>query len=107
MSTTIDTTIRHGSGLTHKLKTDPAVFQAVLDGRKRFEIRRDDRGYYVGDTLHLRETRYTGMEMRAGAPLEYTGREAWVSVDYLLRGPVYGLADGWVVLSTSPTQEHP
>lgn len=39
----------------HILKTWPESFAAVLSGAKRFEYRVDDRGYRVGDILHLRE----------------------------------------------------
>ena len=81
----------------HVLKTDPEVFQAVLDGAKTFEIRMNDRGYAVGDALGLRETKHTGAEMRAGAPLVYTGRECQQFVSHVLTG--YGLADGWCCLS--------
>lgn len=81
----------------HILKTDPEVFQAVLSGAKTFEIRLNDRGYAVGDVLGLRETNHTGEEMRAGAPLAYTGRECQRFVSHVLTG--YGLADGWCCLS--------
>lgn len=87
---------------THELKTDPAVFDAVATGDKTFEIRKDDRWFEVGDTLLLRRTKYTGAEMKAGAPLEYTGEVGTFSVTYILRGPVYGLADRWVVMSIRP-----
>jgi hypothetical protein len=46
----------------HELKTDPQVFDDVVGGRKTFEIRKDDRGFEVGDSLKLRKTRYTGSE---------------------------------------------
>lgn len=81
----------------HILKTDPDVFQAVLSGAKTFEIRLNDRGYAVGDVLGLRETKHTGAEMRAGAPLVYTGRECQRFVSHVLTG--YGLTDGWCCLS--------
>lgn len=86
----------------HDLKTDSAVFRAVANGLKTYEIRRDDRDYKVGDVLHLRETAATGAEMAAGAPLEYTGNEVVKLVTHILRGPIYGLADGWVILSIMP-----
>ncbi len=81
----------------HILKTDQEAFQAVLSGAKTFEIRLNDRGYAVGDVLGLRETRFTGAEMRAGAPLVYTGRECLRFISHVLTG--YGLADGWCCLS--------
>ena len=81
------------------LKTDPDVFAAVLSGEKTHEIRFNDRGFMVGDVLRLRETRYTGQEMRGHEPkpLEYTGRETIRAVSHVLEG--YGLQPGWVVLS--------
>ena len=37
----------------HVLKTDSEPFQAVLEGRKQYEIRLDDRGFAVDDVLIL------------------------------------------------------
>lgn len=33
----------------------PVYFEALLDGSKTFEVRRDDRGFKVGDLLRLHE----------------------------------------------------
>lgn len=83
----------------HTLKTDPEPFQAVLDLKKTFEIRLNDRDFHEGDILRLIETKYTGEEMKAGAPLIYTGREAFREVSHILKGPLYGLQDEWCILS--------
>lgn len=87
----------------HNLKTDPAVFQAVVDGVKTYEIRKNDRGFAVGDTLVLHETKHTGKDMAAGAPLIYTGRTALRVVGHLLVG--YGLDPGWCILSFKRDEE--
>jgi hypothetical protein len=84
-------------GMKHDLKTDPAVFDAVVEGKKRFEIRFNDRDFLVGDTVHLMRTKYTGEEMKSGAPLVFTGEAYTAEVSYLLKGPVYGLSDGWCI----------
>ena len=96
----------------HALKTDPLVFEAVLTGGKTYELRKNtDRVFRVGDWLRLLETQYTGAEMAAhhngaypgemveGKPLVYTGRKVIVEVTHILNGPIYGLADGWSLLS--------
>lgn len=97
--------------MEHRLKTDADVFQAMVECRKTYELRKDDRGFQVGDTLTLCETRYTGQEMISyehpdhpgrivdGKPLEYTGRTMGCVVTHILRGPIYGLAEGWAILS--------
>lgn len=90
---------------THALKTDPLVFDDVAKGLKTFEIRKDDRGYQVGDRLFLERTRYTGAEMQAGFPLEYTGEKLTAIVTHILKGPMYGLAESWVILSIKPWLE--
>lgn len=72
----------------HDLKILPAYFDDVAKGRKAFELRFDDRGYFEGDLLLL-------CEWENGA---YTGRRVVVKVTYILKG-FDGLKDGWVILS--------
>lgn len=79
----------------HELKTWPQQFLALRAGVKRFELRQDDRGFEVGDLLHLRE--YDPVMQ------SYTGHELRARVTYLLRGPAFGgLAEGYVVMSVDP-----
>lgn len=42
--------------VTHDLKIYPEYFSAVFTGVKRAELRKNDRDYRAGDTLHLMET---------------------------------------------------
>lgn len=82
---------RAGLGkVTHELKAHGPPFTAVLAGEKTFEIRKDDRGFEVGDILHLRE--WEPFEGR------YTGRECKARVDYIARD-AWGLPPGLVVMS--------
>lgn len=39
----------------HELKIAPEYFGPVFDGIKTFEIRKNDRGYEIGDLIHLKE----------------------------------------------------
>lgn len=87
---------------THTLKTDPRVFDDVVAGRKKFEIRLDDRGFQEGDELILRKTRHDGRDMARGLPLEYIGPPIHLYVTHILRGPIYGLAPDWVIMSIEP-----
>lgn len=89
---------------THVLKTDPLAFQAVVDGLKTYEIRKNDRDFAVGDAVSLRETRHSGEMMAGGAPLEYTGRQLIRRISHVLTGPTYGLAAGWSILSIQPLE---
>lgn len=76
--------------MIHELKTWPEFFEAVLNGNKTFEVRRDDRGFSVGDILHLKE--YDISLNR------YTGRELAKTVTYILRGGKFGIEVGYVVM---------
>lgn len=83
--------VKDEGATVHALKTYAMYFGLVLSGDKPFEVRKDDRGYSVGDILHLRETK-DGTE-------EYTGRSLHRRITYLLRAaPHFGLVDGFVIL---------
>lgn len=61
------------SATLHELKTWPLYFKAVRDGRKTFEVRKEDRGFRPGDYLRLREwspdtETYTGETVYARVP---------------------------------------
>lgn len=79
--------------IVHDLKTWPLYFQAVVDGRKTFELRINDRDFQVGDFLRLQE-----WSQPANEKVHYTGREIIVRVSYLLEGGKFGLEDGYVVM---------
>lgn len=69
--------------MLHELKILPTYFASILDGTKRFEIRREDRAhpYSVGDRIRLREhcpEGYHDDQQEA----HYTGRECFVRVIY-------------------------
>lgn len=54
----------------HDLKCWPAYYSQVRDGRKQFELRKNDRNYKIGDLLILREWEpkikdYTGYSVTA------------------------------------------
>jgi len=81
----------------HRLKTWPEPFQAVFDGRKRYEIRRDDRGFMVGDILDLAE--WDPASFTSLLPVGFTGRSVRVRVAYLTPGGAWGLPANMCVMS--------
>lgn len=88
--------------MTHELKTDPYAFQAILDGVKTFEMRFNDRNYQCDDTLILKETQHSSEEMKAEAPLIYTGRTISVHVTHTMTSDDVennGVQEGWICMS--------
>lgn len=79
--------------MTHKLKTWPEYFQAVWTGLKRFEVRKNDRNFKVGDKLWLQEF---DNKMQA-----FTGRYMKVNVTYILSGGAFGIEKGYCILGLS------
>ena len=76
---------------THFLKVVPEYFEALAEGKKGFEIRKDDRDYKEGDNLVLEEY---NPEKR-----EYTGRCLTRKIIYVLRNvEQYGLREGFCIL---------
>lgn len=79
----------------HDLKTWPQPFGHILAGHKTFEIRKEDnRKFALGDTLLLREW---DPHIK-----EYTGRALSRRVDYITRGPAWGIPLGTVVMAITP-----
>ena len=73
--------------IKHDLKTLPQYFVDVVAGKKKFELRIDDRDYQAGDIFCLRE--WDG---------EYTGKCFINSIGYVLRDcPQFGLMDGYCI----------
>lgn len=77
--------------MIHELKIFPEYFDAVISGKKTFEIRKDDRPFKVGDLLALNE--YDGQR--------YTGNSCLVYIDYILAAADY-VREGMVVMSIKP-----
>ena len=78
----------------HELKTWPGYYDSVVNGNKRFELRKDDRDFEVGDILHLREY---DPELK-----KYLDSSVLVKVDYILRNcPQIGLEKGYCIMSIS------
>jgi hypothetical protein len=71
------------------LKIVQPHFDDVASGRKKAELRKDDRDFAVGDMLILRE--WTGTE--------YTGRKISATITHILKDCGFGLAEGYVILS--------
>lgn len=94
----------------HRLKLDDRYFNAVADGIKTFEIRKDDREYRVGDTLILYRVGVDGKYMTCmvvdGKRITEDKPSPWTSyvevkVKYILTHDDFpdGIPDGYVVMS--------
>lgn len=77
--------------MKHNLKITPEYFLAVTTGVKKFEVRKDDRNFQVGDYLNLQEHELG----------EYTGLYYVVKVTYILgrkENEKQYVAEGMVIL---------
>lgn len=72
---------------THNLKLNVEYFDDVKYEVKKFEVRKNDRGYCLGDILILQE--WDGVK--------YTGREVTRVVSYIIDLQKIGL-EGWVAM---------
>lgn len=81
----------------HELRTWPSFFQAILDRRKTFEIRRNDRDFAVGDMLVLQEWN----------PTEdfYTMRSLRAEITYVMYGGRFGIDPEFCVLGFTSFEE--
>lgn len=76
----------------HRLKTWPPFFRDVRDGKKTFELRKNDRQFSAGDLLVLREW--------DPETEKYSGHKLYCRVPYLVAQPSFGgLTEGHVCMS--------
>lgn len=80
----------------HELKTWPSFFEAIKSGRKRFEVRKNDRDFASGDKLILKEY---DPSKSISDQFRYTGRTLECDVLYVLRGGDFGIERGYCVMS--------
>ena len=80
--------------MRHELKISPKYFDAVAQGIKTFEVRKNDRGFAVGDTLWLREYDADAGLVEAHG---YTFRKCHAVVTYILDDKDY-CPEGYVIL---------
>ena len=80
---------------THELKCWTGPFAEVMAGRKRHEIRKDDRGFQLGDTVCLIE-----WDEHAGCA---TGRRAYFTIGHVSHG--WGLPNDLCVFTLLEEKE--
>lgn len=87
----------------HDVKIWPEFFDDVQTGRKSFELRKNDRGYKVGDLILFRE-----WEPNTAT---FSGRHCTKLICYVLDGigqgaikPFHGLIIGYAILGLKDTQ---
>ncbi len=91
--------------MTHELKIWPEYFEFVKDGRKTFEVRKDDRGFSFGDAVVLKEwdpdrpTDIRNGQIIHENPKGYTGRQLTFQIGY-----IFEIGDGQVVFSLLPAE---
>lgn len=80
--------------MNHDLKIWPQFFEPLVEGKKRAELRRDDREprFAKGDQLKLREW--------DPKKEEYTGKYARARIIHVDRGAP--IPEGWALLSIAP-----
>jgi hypothetical protein len=88
----------------HSLKIWPGPFEAVVAGHKRHEVRVDDRGFEVGDVLHLREWDPSPImeSFSFSNPKGCTGRSVRVLVTYVTAAGTWGMPSNLCVMSIEP-----
>lgn len=74
--------------MEHELKIYSQYFDAVISGKKTFEVRKNDRKFHVGDVLVLKEW----------DNIKYSGREVKAKVIYLIDDKFIGIQPGYVVM---------
>lgn len=83
----------------HELKIWPRQLTEIVSGLKRYEIRKNDRDFAIGDRLLLRE--YVPETGR------YTGKDYRVVVTWMTPGGHFGLPEDLCVMSIERSHDLP
>lgn len=85
----------------HNMKCWPEQFQAIMDGRKNFELRLNDRAYAVGDRLILHEWKPQADPLAESYGV--TGRQITKFVTYIYYADAPAtkgaLAPSWIIMA--------
>ncbi|MFH1685695.1 MAG: DUF3850 domain-containing protein [Candidatus Micrarchaeota archaeon] len=73
----------------HVLKTEHNCWQAIYNGTKTFEYRKNDRDFKIGDTLLLKNYY---------PETESTGGEIHCDITYILYGGKFGIPDDYCIM---------
>lgn len=87
---------------THRLKVLIKYADAIMDGTKTFEVRKNDRGYEVGDKIVFDVVTNEGYSVGEAARHPLNG--ATYRIDYIL-DDFQGLAQKYVALAISKEGE--
>lgn len=74
----------------HNIKISEEYADSVLCGDKKFEVRRNDRGYQKGDIVHFQV-----VDNKAKLPIEHRLNKFTFKITYVFSG--FGLQEGMVV----------
>lgn len=77
---------------THEVKIAASYYGDIVSGKKKFELRKNDRGYKVGDSLKM-------LEFKDG---KHTGRTIDADITYMLEDYT-GLEEGYCILGVDVT----
>ncbi|UNM95697.1 DUF3850 domain-containing protein [Ignatzschineria rhizosphaerae] len=77
----------------HYLKVDPIFFKAIQEGKKHFELRKNDRNFKVNDYVILQEFNE-----------KLTGWSIAAQINFILEDYA-GLEEGYVILNLNDVKE--
>jgi ParB family chromosome partitioning protein len=75
----------------HRIKCAVEFYEDLRLDVKKFELRRNDRDYRKGNILIIEE-----FDVAKG---QFTGRSCQREVTFILYGPMYGLKEGYCIMS--------
>ena len=76
---------------THYLKAWLEYFNDVCENKKKFELRKNDRDFQIGDEVVLQ-----AWDNEEG---KYTGYYYRITIKYILHGGQFGLEEGYCILN--------